>query len=75
MTQDDRRALERLFESDGWTLLVKDVTEQLERIERAGLDSPSWEAAQYNKGVRDTLRVLVNYDRILELADVEADSV
>lgn len=72
---DERRALERLFESDGWAFIVKDINEQLARIERAGLDSPNWEALQYNKGVRDTMRVLVNYDRILQVVSDETDSV
>lgn len=75
ITADERRALERLFESDGWAFIARDINEQLARIERAGLDSPSWDALQYNKGVRDTMRVLVNYDRILLVTSDETDSV
>jgi len=73
VTQDDRRDLEEVFGCPGWELLLKDIAEQIERLEKFGLDCGTWEAVQYNRGVRDALRVLLNYERILEVADYDSD--
>jgi len=74
MTQDDRRDYEQLFGSRGWELLLHDAQDQLDRLERYALDAPSWEAIQYNRGCRDTLRTLLAYERILEAADEPPDA-
>ena len=78
MTQDDRRAFEELFGCPGWELLLKDIKDQVERLQEHGLDCANWDAVVYNRGVRDALRVLLNYERPLDVVsedEPDADPV
>lgn len=75
LTIDERAALEALFGSEGWAFIVRDVREQIKALEAGALNAPSFEALLYNRGVRDTLRVLEVYDRILGVQEPDDDSV
>ena len=61
------------------TLLTpKDIKDQVERLQEHGLDCANWDAVVYNRGVRDALRVLLNYERLLDVVsedEPDADPV
>ena len=72
---DERAAAEiedlrRLLEHPGWVVFSRDASEQLERLEKGALDEvKTIEDLAYRKGVRDTLRIIVNYENLLDASD------
>ena len=69
--------LRRMMETSGWVVFQRDAKEQLESLQLTTLDAiKTMEDLAYRKGVVDTLRVIVNYEAIVEAAEANvSDSV
>lgn len=69
--------LRRMMETSGWVVFQRDAKEQLESLQLTTLDTiKTMEDLAYRKGVVDTLRVIVNYEAIVEAAEANvSDSV
>ena len=62
--------LRRMIQSPGWVVFQRDAKEQMESLQLGTLDAvKTMEDLAYRKGVVDTLRVIVNYEAVIEAAD------
>lgn len=64
------RDLKLLMEHPGWLVFQRDAKDQLETLQLTALDSlKTIEDLAYRKGVVDTLKVIVNYNNLVEAAE------
>jgi molecular chaperone GrpE (heat shock protein) len=62
--------LRRMMESSGWLVFQRDAKEQMEQLQRTTLDAiKTVEDLAYRKGVVDMLRIIVNYEAVLDAAE------
>jgi len=66
--------LEPLFETDGWTILTEELTNEIENIKETMLTVEDWDTVCFLKGrIMQILDVLYLPDTIANLALVEDD--
>lgn len=73
-------ALEELFSTTGWKVLIEDATAQIYQYQADALEQPSWDHVNVMRGKAMQLAELVNFEdtslmqkALLETEDEDAD--
>ena len=67
---EERAALQKLVESEGWRLFVRNTQAQLDNLRQHGWSSiKSMEQLWYAKGCMDTMVTCVNFDKMVVAAE------
>lgn len=65
----ERLALQKMTESEGWHIFVRNTQAQLDHLRTNGWSTiKSMDQLWYAKGCMDTMHACVNFDKLLEAA-------
>lgn len=67
---EERTALQKLVESEGWRIFVRNTQAQLDTLRKHGWTSiTTMEKLHYARGCMDTMQNLIGFEKLLEAAN------